>query len=163
MKISKIGLIGLSRNIVKAKRTDHVKLQPLASDTVSFGNSTTAKQEPRKAYRCIGESEYKKLIAGEKVKSSGFFSHEPMGWASEGWTDGFASKKDDVADTYFVTFNYDKFTGDEIELGWNNSKIFKRAYSIDDIIEIRKGFNVHGELVWSRDFEKDKQNKKAKK
>ena len=46
--------------------------------------------------KLTGESEYKKLIAGEKVKSSGYFSHDPMGWASEGWTDGFASKKDDT-------------------------------------------------------------------
>lgn len=140
------------------------KLKTLSKDTVSFG--FTRDKKPSKdlqLYRCIGESELNALLKGETIDNGQIYTtSDPRGWFTSNWHNGFNYKK---RNTYFITFK----TGDEnfyIEDRRDNSsdtRYVVRAYNLDNVQNIRKGHNAHGELVWAEDFENakklDKENK----
>ena len=156
MKISPISLLNYRKPINTSSKQ---KLHGLKQDTVSFGIFMGYLPKDTQIYRCIGEEEYQKLLNNESISSSGFVTTNPQGWAATNWFDGFMPFNRGHYNHYFITFKKNRFSQiadfrDSIKD--TKCKIFE-DYSLDDIENIRKGNNAHGELVWAENFEEEKE------
>ena len=167
MKISPITILRFNKTNTKIQPINIPKLQPLKKDIVSFGHFTpTEVPDDIQLYRCIGKEEYQKLINGEAVFSSGYATSDPKGWEARGWNDGFVPE-DSNSEQYFITFKTDRsFNVIDKRHSENETRYrIMDEYSLDDISNIRKGINTHGELVWAENFEEAKkqdiENKKS--
>jgi hypothetical protein len=158
MKISPITILRFNKINTKIQRINNTKLQPLKKDTVSFGHFIpTEVPDDIQLYRCIGKEEYQKLVNGETVFSSGYATSDPKGWEARGWNDGFIPSGSN-SEQYFITFKTDRSFDVTDERQFENETRYRimDEYSLDDIENIRKGRNVHGELVWAENFEEEK-------
>ena len=157
MKI--LPVYALSYNSISRPHNDvshRVKLSGLSKDTVSFGYLFESVPQDMQIYRSIGKSEFEKLMNGESVSTQGYVTSSPKGWGTREWVGGYSYGRD-VENTYFVTFKKGRFLissrrDDEFDTRYG----INRSYSLEDVENIRKGVNAHGELVWSQDFENDK-------
>lgn len=139
------------------------KLKTLNKDTVSFGY-IDAPEPPKdlQLYRCIGESELNALLEGKTMEHSKYATSDPKGWQANDWHNGFNSRKGKI---YYITFK----TGSEnIDIrdrrdSLEDTRYGVGAYNLDNIQNIRKGHNAHGELVWAEDFENAKKSDKENK
>jgi len=134
-----------------------LKYKTLRHDTVSFGYLHEEVPQDLQVYRCIGESEYKALLNGETIECGKYVTSSPMGWLSKNWNNGFIYNENKGKDVYFITFKIGKL---EITSRRDNEKDSRYGlwseYTLDDISNIRKGFNTHGELVWAENFIEEK-------
>lgn len=148
-------LISKSNNVVRTKN-------------ISFASSKNKASSGLQLYRCIGEKEYQKLIHNEAVATLGFVTSNPKGFWGDNWNNGYIPQGCDRSNCYFITFKqdvFDKVTNDSIFISDKRYRIYQE-YSLKDIKNIRRGNNIHGELVWAENFEhekeKDIKNKKQK-
>lgn len=157
MKISPIAFLKFNnRFIQKQNNISNLKYKTLRHDTVSFGYLHEEVPQNIQVYRCIGKEEYLKLLQGESIWSSGYATSDPRGWSASGWNNGFTPSNSD-SECYFITFKTGKL---DISSRRDNEKDTRYGindeYSLEDISNIRKGFNTHGELVWAENFEEAK-------
>ena len=148
------------KNIFKIKQSRHfnTKINSLKTDIVSF-KSVKQEEIPKdiQLYRCIGEEEYQSLLNGNKIKSSGFVTSDAKGWHATDWHDGFKSQSQ-AFDSYFITFKKGRFKNIQdkrISIGKCSDSRYRidEEYSLEDIDNIRQGFNTHGKIVWAENLE----------
>lgn len=158
MKIASINPLNHFKFNLQQKQVCEVKIQSLQMDTISFGYLNKKVPKDIQLYRCIGESEYQKLINGETISSSGYATSSPKGWQANGWNDGF-TPSDSFSNCYFITFKTGRFEDiiDKRDEEEDTRYGIYDDYSIEDISNIREGFNTHGELVWAENFEEAKE------
>ncbi len=133
---------------------------PLKRDTVSFKHYVSSVPKDLQVYRSISEKEYKKLISGKTIECAGYLTSSEKGWNASNWQNGYVFPGTSDKNAYFVTFKVDSipikdrrdYEGDT-RYGISNRHCH---YDISHVANIRKGVNVHGELVYSPNFEKDK-------
>lgn len=131
------------------------KIKSLNKDTISFGY-INAGPVPKdiQLYRAIGYGEYKKLLEGKCIEGHSYTTSDPRGWIAKGWNLAYG---DWNSDNYFVTFK----TNRNLDIMDRRDSLEDTRYSIgdytlDDVKEIRKGNNVHGELLYAPNFEEAK-------
>ncbi|MBQ9245700.1 hypothetical protein IJ182_05480 [bacterium] len=132
--------------------TSELKLKSLDKDTVSFGFNQGRVDPDIQLYRCIGQSEYDSLMAGERVLSSGYLTSDPKGWKAYNWNSGFHDFK--TEQNYFITFKKNHlFVCDARDDEEDTRYVTHSSYTLDDIDNIRRGTNVHGEMVYAENDE----------
>lgn len=140
------------------KTNNYSPLKPLLRDTVSFGYLYERPDSNMQLYRSIGKEEFEKLISGEEVtRRSGYLTSDPRGWHARDWYSGFSFQNED--ETYFVTFKPGKLAKRFMsakDTSTDTRYQLHTGYSIDDVLNIRKGINAHGEIVYSENLERDK-------
>ena len=130
-------------------------LRYLQGDIICFKGIEQDAPEDIQLYRCIGESEFQKLITGELISSSGYATSSPMGWQAKYWDSAFGARKKDSS--YFITFKKCfKDIMDRRDSEKDTRFSIEEKYSLKNIENIRKGINAHGEIVWAENFEKTK-------
>ncbi len=103
-------------------------------------------------YRCIGEGELEALMENETIDCA-YSTSDPRGWGACDWHSGFTNI--DNKKNYFVTFKKFK-DGNRITDRRDNEKDTRylvKSYNLSDVENIREGYNTHGRLVYSQNFE----------
>ena len=133
-------------------------VKELPCDTLSLSQKTITNTPEDRIYRAIGQSEFEALLRGDTIFSSGYVTNNPKGWMGADWNTGFHCES---KDSYFVTFKNENLPFVGSRDFWNDPRLGVNGYTIDNVESIRKGFNIHGELVFARNF-KDAQMRDRK-
>ena len=94
--------------------------------------------------------EVEDLLNGKTLEGSYYATSSPKGYRSKTWTDG------GIYGNIFIAFNKDKITFTDHRDYDADTRYLVNAFNLADIKSIRKGFNEHGELLYSMDFEEGK-------
>ena len=128
--------------------------KPVNKDIVSFGYINVGPvPKDLQIYRAIGEDELKELLSGECVEGHSYATSDPRGWKATNWHNGFGGMNKEI---YFVTFKTGYLDIEDRRDSLEDTRYGVEAYTINDIKNIRKGHNIHGELIYAPDFEKEK-------
>ena len=136
------------------KVSDMPALKPLKKDTVSFGYIDVGlPPKDLQIYRAIGKSELDALLNGECIEGYSYATSDPRGWQATSWHNGFSGVS---KDTYFVTFKTGYLDIEDRRDSLEDTRYGVEPYTLKDVKNIRKGHNVHGELIYAPDFENAK-------
>ncbi len=127
---------------------------PLSADTVSFGYLHEDVDQNLQVYRSISESEFKNLLKGDTFYHK-YVTSDPRGWDAGSWDSGYVhpNTKEPV---YFITFktNVLKITSRRDDEDDTRYGVYK--YTINDVKDVRKGTNAHGEIVYAENLQEAK-------
>lgn len=153
MKIS----ANISPNLYKLNTKQPQVLSQPNKDTVSFGYINIGPvPEDIQLYRTVGKSEVDVLLKGGKIPSGSYVTSNPKGWLGETWLRAFGSMN---SEPYFITFKTNSLDPKGIKDRRDSLRDTRYGigeYSLKNIANIRKGFNIHGELIYAENFEKAK-------
>lgn len=141
----------LRRDNNKPAKVERTQIKEMPSDTLVLSNKAQMVVNPGedKIYRAIGQSEFEALLRGDTIFSSGYVTNNPKGWMGTDWNTGFHCESNEC---YFVTFKNENLPFVGSRDFWNDPRLGVNGYTIDNVENIRKGFNVHGKLVFARNF-----------
>ena len=124
----------------------------IAGNYINFKQRTYDNTDPKtQLYRGIRNmKEVEDLLNGKTLEGTYYATSSPKGYRSRTWSDG--GRYGNI----FIAFNKDKITFWDHRDYDADTRYFVEAFNLADIKSIRKGFNEHGELLYSMDFEEGK-------
>lgn len=160
MEVSKINIFNnLPNKTPYCKKATGYKLPySLDFDTITFKSRNYSDTQ---LYRCAGVTEVENSCKGKKISGPFYATSDRRGWQSKDWNSGYNANGDNF---YFIKFKRGSIDYEDARRFTYDTRYKIYEYTIDNIEEIRKGHSIHGELVYSDNFElekaKDISNKK---